>query len=207
RRASAARRALPPTSRGSPPRFCSTRRSRPARAPRRAARPRRRRRAWRGGPRARHYDFRAVGAGQRLAKKLPSRLELRIGRTRNPGAEIWLWSRLALWAAAVFAYLWFEPNRHPQAGRWDSPLIHTWGYGLDVWARWDSVFFVRIAQHGYDAASAAFYPLYPGLVAAAGRAFGGQYVLAGVAISLASCAAAFALLYRLAEEKLGAAGA
>jgi hypothetical protein len=148
-----------------------------------------------------------VGAGQRLVDSPPSRPDLSLRGTRNAGLEIFLWSRLALWAAAVFAFLWFEPNRHPLAARWDSPLIHTWGYGLDVWARWDSVFFVRIAQHGYDAASAAFYPLYPGLVAGVGRAFGGQYVLAGVVISVASCAAAFALLYRLAEEKLGAAGA
>jgi hypothetical protein len=150
---------------------------------------------------------RAVGAGQRLVEKQPAPQGLRADSTRNAGLEIWLWSRLALWAAAVFAFLWFEPNRQPHAGRWDSPLIHTWGYGLDVWARWDSVFFVRIARHGYDAASAAFYPLYPGLVALVGRALGGQYVLAGVAVSLAACLGAFVLLYRLAEEKLGAGGA
>jgi hypothetical protein len=149
----------------------------------------------------------AVGAGQRLVRFPPSRHDLRVERTRNPGPEIFLWSRAALWAAAVLSYLWFEPNRHPQASRWDSPLIHSWGYGLDVWARWDSVFFVRIAKNGYDAASAAFYPLYPGLVAGLGRVFGGQYVLAGVVISLAACLGALVLLYRLAEEKLGALGA
>ncbi len=148
----------------------------------------------------------AVDAGQRLAEKPPSRPQLRVDRTRNPGPALFLSSRALLWAAAVFAFLWFEPNRHPNAGRWDSPLIHTWGYGLDIWARWDSVFFVRIARDGYDAASAAFYPLYPGVVALVGRAFGGQYVLAGVVVSLTACLAAFTLLYRLAEEKLGAAG-
>jgi hypothetical protein len=148
-----------------------------------------------------------VGAGQRLLENPPSRTGLRIEATRNPSVELWLWSRVALWAAAVFAYLWFEPNRNPQASRWDSPLIHTWGYGLDVWARWDSVFFIRIARHGYDTASAAFYPLYPGLVALFGRIFGGQYVLGGVVVSLGACLGAIALLYRLAEEKLGAAGA
>ncbi len=148
----------------------------------------------------------AVGAGQRLVDTPPSRHDLRVARTRNPGPEIFLWSRAALWAAAVLSFLWFEPNRHPAASRWDTPLIHTWGYGLDVWARWDSVFFVRIARHGYDAASAAFYPLYPGLMAGLGRVLGGEYVLAGVLISLAACLGAFVLLYRLAEEKLGAAG-
>ena len=80
-----------------------------------------------------------MGAGQRLLEDPPSRADLRIGRTRNPAFEIWLGSRLAIWAAAVFAFLWFEPNREPQAGRWDSPLIHTWGYAIDIWARWDSV--------------------------------------------------------------------
>ena len=39
-----------------------------------------------------------------------------------------------------------------------------------------------------------------------GRGFGGQYVLAGVVISLVACLGALALLYRLAEEKLGAGG-
>ncbi|MFL5951539.1 MAG: mannosyltransferase family protein [Gaiellaceae bacterium] len=120
---------------------------------------------------------------------------------------IYLWSRALTWLGAVFAFYWFEPNRNPRAGRWDSPLIHDLGSFTDIWARWDSVFFVRIAEHGYDHASAAFYPLYPGLVAVLGRVFFGHYVLAGIVISLAACLGAFALLYRLAEEHLGADGA
>ena len=124
--------------------------------------------------------------------------------TRNPAPWIFLWSRALIWLAAVFAFLWFEPNRHPLAGRWDSPLLHQLGYGIDVWARWDSAFFLRIAEHGYDGTSAAFYPLYPGVVALLGRTLGGQYVLAGVLVSLAACLGAFALLYRLAEANLGA---
>src|SRR3954465_4525544 len=110
---------------------------------------------------------------------------------------IYVWSRALTWLGAMFAFYWFEPNRNPRAGRWDSPLIHDLGSFTDVWARWDSVFFVRIAQPGYDHASAAFYPLYPGLVAVLGRVFFGHYVLAGIVISLAACLGAFALLYRL----------
>ncbi|MGI8422201.1 MAG: mannosyltransferase family protein, partial [Gaiellaceae bacterium] len=128
-------------------------------------------------------------------------------RTRNPAAEIFLWCRAAIWLGAIFALLWFEPNRQPTADRWDSSLIHQLGYGTDVWARWDSVFFVRIARHGYDSASAAFYPLYPTLVAGLGRVLGGQYVIAGILISLGSALGALVLLYRLAETKLGADGA
>ncbi|MGZ4395228.1 MAG: mannosyltransferase family protein [Gaiellaceae bacterium] len=124
--------------------------------------------------------------------------------TRNPATWIFLWSRVLIWLAAISAFLWFEPNRHPEAGRWDSPLLHQLGYGIDVWARWDSAFFLRIAEHGYDGTSAAFYPLYPAVVAAAGRVLAGQYVLAGVLVSLAACLGAFVLLYRLSEARLGA---
>ena len=120
---------------------------------------------------------------------------------------IYVWSRAVIWLGAIFAFYWFEPNRNPRAGTWDSPLIHDLGSFTDIWARWDSVFFVRIAQDGYDHASAAFYPLYPGLVAALGRVFFGHYVLAGIVISLAAALGAFALLYRLAEERLGDDGA
>ena len=120
---------------------------------------------------------------------------------------MYLWSRAAIWSAAIFALYWFEPNRHPHADKWDSPLIHDLGSFTDVWARWDSVFFVRIAEHGYSSASAAFYPLYPGLVAVLGRIFFGHYVLAGIVISLAAGLGAFLLLHRLALQRLDGAGA
>jgi hypothetical protein len=124
--------------------------------------------------------------------------------------SIFLWSRLALWVAAIFALLAFVPNRNPNADRWDSPRLHELGYGIDVWARWDSDWYLLIAQEGYaDAPSStpAFFPLYPGLVAALGRLLAGHYVLAGVLVSLAACAVAFVLLHRLALERLGVEGA
>jgi hypothetical protein len=136
-----------------------------------------------------------------------SHAELRIREAGSPAVGIYLWSRAVTWLAAIFAFYWFSPNRNPRAGIWDSPLIHDLGSFTDVWARWDSVFFVRIAEHGYDSTSAAFYPLYPGLVALVGRAFFGHYVLAGIVVSLAAALGAFLLLYRIAEERLGADGA
>jgi hypothetical protein len=148
-----------------------------------------------------------VGVGQRLRPDVDTRRELRLQHTREPAFGIFLWSRAAIWVGAIFAFFWFEPNRHPNASRWDSPLIHDLGYATDVWARWDSVFFVRIAEHGYDKGSAAFSPLYPSLVWAIGHVFGGHYVVAGLAVSLAAALGAFLLLHRLAEDHLGADGA
>lgn len=148
-----------------------------------------------------------MGVGQRLREDRAARRELLVGQTRGPALDIFLWSRAAIWLAAIFAFLWFEPNRHPNAARWDSPLLHELGYATDVWARWDSVFFLRIAEHGYDDASAAFGPLYPGLVWLFGHVLFGQYILAGIVVSLAAALGSFVLLYRLAEERLGDGGA
>jgi hypothetical protein len=124
---------------------------------------------------------------------------------------IFLWTRAAIWAAAVLALLVFEPNRHPRADEWDDPA-YTDDLGLltDVWARWDSVWFLRIAEDGYGAAeraAAAFYPGYPAAIAVLGRLLGGHYVTAGVLVSLAAALWAVVLLYRLAEARLGVDGA
>jgi hypothetical protein len=153
-----------------------------------------------------------VSAGQRVRlPKRTARRELRLPRAWNPAPEIFLWTRAATWVAALFALFVFVPNRHPRAGVWDDPsLTHDLGAVTDVWARWDSVWFLRIAQHGYDSASgaaSAFYPLYPGTVAVLGRVFFGHYVLAGIVVSLAAAFGAFLLLHRVAEERLGADGA
>ena len=115
-----------------------------------------------------------------------------------------------MWFAAIFALLVFEPNRHPEADRWDSPRLHELGYGIDVWARWDSDWYLRVAEDGYSgtpSSTPAFFPLYPGLVALLGRLLAGHYVLAGVLLSLCACAVAFVLLHRLARERLGDEGA
>ena len=115
-----------------------------------------------------------------------------------------------MWGAALLALLVFVPNRHPDADRWDSERLHELGYGVDVWARWDSDWYLLIAQEGYadsPSSTPAFFPLYPGLVAVLGRVLAGHYVLAGVLLSLAACAVAFVLLHRLALVRLGAEGA
>src|SRR5213595_1092221 len=130
-----------------------------------------------------------------------------MGQRTRPALGIYLWSRAAIWIAAVFAFFFFEPNRHPNADRWDTARLHDLGYFTDIWGRWDSDFFLRIAQNGYDDASAAFHPLYPALIAGLGRLLFGHYLLAGLVISLLCCLGSFALLHRLAEERLGPDGA
>lgn len=124
--------------------------------------------------------------------------------------SIFVWSRAAIWTVALLALHLVVPNRHPDADRWDSERLHELGALVDVWARWDSDWYLRIAEEGYAAAPSstpAFFPLYPAAVAVLGRLLLGHYVLAGVLVSLAACLAAFVLLHRLALPRLGEDGA
>lgn len=131
---------------------------------------------------------------------------MKLDRRDARALEIFAWSRLALWAAAIGALLFFVPGGRPSGLRRDDPtLIMDLGFATDVWARWDSYWFIDIARNGYDAheQAAAFYPLYPALLALVGRAFGGHYVLAGLLLSLVASAAAFVLLHRLGHAVVG----
>ena len=125
-------------------------------------------------------------------------------RSVSPGLRIFLWSRAAIWVVAVIAVVLFERASHPGAV-WDAPRLHELGRAIDVWARWDSNWFLKIAEEGYSwpSSTPAFFPLYPFLVAALGFAFFGHPLLAGVVVSLVAGSAAFVLLYRLTVIKLG----
>jgi hypothetical protein len=70
-------------------------------------------------------------------------------------------------------------------------------------ARWDSYWYLLIAQHGYAVAPATtFYPLYPLLAAIVGAPFGFA-LIGGVIVSLAALLAALYFLHRLVTLELG----
>jgi len=124
-----------------------------------------------------------------------------------------LLSRLLIWVAGIGAILAFGRSRN--AGTFD-PAGLTAPYGAlgDLLAgpaaRWDSVWFIAIAQEGYVAAHhAAFFPLYPLLMrgAAFGSSHSGVLLAAGLAVSLVAMLVALVLLRRLAALELGDAAA
>ncbi len=148
------------------------------------------------------------------AARGPRRLAI-VARVRGavaaswPALRIFLWSRFALLALAAGTVLVFEDELNPARGRWDSPRLHELGAAIDVWARWDSDWYLRIAESGYDwpSSTPAFFPLYPLLVGGLGRLLDDRFLLAGLVISLLACAVAFVLLHRLVRRRLGAADA
>src|SRR4051794_38747701 len=128
--------------------------------------------------------------------------------------RIGLSSRVAVLLVAVFAALSFGPASgglaRENAIKFDDPaLTHAIADPvLAPLARWDSVWYLTIADSGYggSTARAAFFPLYPALVRAVGTLFGGSHaalLVAAFLISLAAFVAALALLYRLTELELG----
>jgi len=126
-------------------------------------------------------------------------------RTSAPALRLFLWSRAAIWLLALVVVLGFDGALNARRGEWDSDRLHELGRLVDVWGRWDSDWFLRIAENGYTwpSSTPAFFPLYPLLVAGLGRLLLGHYLLAGVVVSLAAGAAAFVLLYRLTSLRLG----
>ena len=123
-------------------------------------------------------------------------------------------TRLAILLVAIFAALSFGPAggglAADNAAKFDDPAL-TRPLAeplLSPLARWDAVWYLRIADSGYgeSAARAAFFPLYPLLVRALAAPVGaspGALLVAAYVVSLACFLGALALLYRLAALELG----
>jgi hypothetical protein len=79
---------------------------------------------------------------------------------------------------------------------------------VSPFARWDSVWYLTVSLHGYghQLARMAFFPLYPGLMAALGSVIGSDLV-AGILVSMAAFAIALVALHRLAWLDLGESAA
>jgi hypothetical protein len=163
--------------------------------------------------RARPGSWRAVIVGRvrgdvAASRSAPGALRGGVSPLRLVAAgplAIFVASRLAIWALAAGVVLLFDDHLNPARGRWDSARLHELGAAVDVWARWDSDWYLRIAESGYDwpSSTPAFFPLYPAVVGGAGRVLGGQYLLAGLLVSLAASVVAFALLDDLVRARLG----
>ncbi len=140
--------------------------------------------------------------------------DIRLGRlagTARARAVAWralVTSRLVVLFSGVLAVLAF--GRAPGTSGFDpANLTASSGYFGNLlaapFARWDSVWYLAIAQGGYahQVSRTAFFPLYPLLMRGLGLLIGSDLV-AGVAISLLAFAVALTLLYELVHLEWGA---
>jgi hypothetical protein len=123
-------------------------------------------------------------------------------------------SRFAVLLVAIFAALSFGPASgglaRENADKFDEPaLTHALADPLLApLARWDSAWYLRIADSGYGDSTprAAFFPLYPLLIRGVATVFGGSngaLLVAAYLVSLAAFLGALTLLHRLTELELG----
>jgi hypothetical protein len=134
------------------------------------------------------------------------------GRLRNQDSTVFtlrvvLATRLIVWVAGLAAIVHFGEN----VSAWldlDPAGVTAPFHSLALdkllapGARWDSVWYLSIAQHGYATpASANFFPLYPLLISIGAHLFGSTLV-SGIVISVVSMLAGMMLLYRLARLDL-----
>jgi len=105
-------------------------------------------------------------------------------------------SRLFVWAVGIAAVLVFGLDERQSVVYDPSGLTRPGGALAELLAapaaRWDSMWFLTIAEGGYDEARAAFFPLYPGLLWLTGGS-----VLGGVLVSAAATVAGLVVLHRL----------
>ena len=138
---------------------------------------------------------------------LGMRLLAAVRRLPRYPLETFFWTRLLIWLGTLLAYLVFEAQyaQPLHTGGAEDVVEHDVGWAIDVWGRWDSGWFLHIAQHGYvdPSHSTAFFPLYPLLIRGLGWFLLGHYLLAGVIISLVTSGAAFVVLWSLANELVG----
>jgi len=80
---------------------------------------------------------------------------------------------------------------------------------LGVWQRFDTLWYLKIAQHGYSPhdGSTVYFPLYPLLISVLGKALLGNYLVAALIVSNLAYIAVLFCLYKLTEAELGRAAA
>jgi Gpi18-like mannosyltransferase len=135
--------------------------------------------------------------------------------TRVLGGTVRVLPALGIMAASralsfffVYAGGWFKPAYMPKhvGYRLADPFAD--GGLLDrlfqPFANWDGTWYIRIANQGYHkVGSWAFFPFYPWLLHGTADATHGQYVVAGMALSIAAALAAAVVLYLLVEGDYG----
>ena len=111
-----------------------------------------------------------------------------------------VWIRVAFWLGTAVTLLWAPvgPGEGARSRAWDPVTDLLFG----TFDRWDAEWFLQIARNGYDEVSAAFFPLYPALVALLGSS-----LVWGTMLSLVAAGLGAWCISEIAREKLGEDGA
>ncbi|HWD09149.1 MAG TPA: mannosyltransferase family protein [Actinomycetota bacterium] len=121
--------------------------------------------------------------------------------------KLFVATRLGLGILALIAVAVVPFNKGAGVPGWPAPVAHAgWSNLFTAWERWDALWFLRIAAHGYRNAdgSAAFFPMYPLLVRGVSFLLGHHPLAAGLIVSNGCFLAALVVFYRLTEQEYSA---
>ena len=111
-----------------------------------------------------------------------------------------VWIRVAFLLGTAATLLWAPLGENAAVG------ARAWGPFTDLvfgtFHQWDARWFLQIAHDGYDEVSAAFFPLYPALLALAGSS-----LVWGTVLSLVAAGLGAWIVSKIARERLGPSGA
>ncbi|MBM4465222.1 MAG: hypothetical protein FJ014_06700 [Chloroflexi bacterium] len=128
-----------------------------------------------------------------------------------------LYSRSAVslrWALVIFVTMRISLSLVAALSLFQFPMYHvTYYYGiqpvppgianalLGVWQRFDSIWYTKIAMHGYahGDGTTVFFPLYPLLTRLVGKVSFGNYLLGGIIVSNVAYFLALIALYKLSQ--------
>lgn len=110
--------------------------------------------------------------------------------------------RLGLFLIGLLAVGLLPANNPTHVPGWSAPPIaHSWSVMFTAWERWDALWYLRIATHGYAASdgSAAFFPGYPFAVRDLAWITGGHPLRGAYLVSNVALVIGLVLVYRLTE--------
>ncbi len=121
-------------------------------------------------------------------------------------AGYWVWFTGIVACTLVTAVAWLPLEGLESKG---GPAPATVPQLLQAWNRWDTVWYVIIADSGYeyDSRATAFFPLYPMLIRWLNPVLPGGTFEAALLVSVLASLATLVLVHRLAAEMLGPAHA
>lgn len=149
---------------------------------------------------------------QPSAPVVPTQLPL--GEGGSTGKE-GSWRRIALQAAGLWLvtrlilvlFTGFAAALAPNLGRVDHRSLSPRALAL-LWQRWDALWYLRIAEHGYTSAqSTAFFPLYPLVIRFVTTMIGPHWLAAALLASNLGALGAFVGLGLLAARETAAGDA
>lgn len=118
--------------------------------------------------------------------------------------KLFIGTRLGLGLLALIAVAVIPLNKAVPVPGWPTPVAHAGLSSLFTgWERWDALWFLRIAAHGYRSTdgSAAFFPLYPLAVRGVSFVLGHHPLAAGLIVANGCFLGALILFYRLTERE------